>query len=191
MSNFKMSDRSRQFELVLYPSENDHDRSVLQFINDNFDYLACVHDRDIDEETGELKKSHCHVIVYFANQRTINGVRELLDVNFAMPVMSLPVRVRYLVHFDHPDKAQYLPTDVFGSMREDIYKYCRCSAQTAKLMRKVLDFIYSSPAYLSFKTLIYWSIDEGLIDYVTKNQFIISKALSEHNSRVSTFHSKK
>ena len=54
---------SRTFEVIVYNEED-----LIKLINysqlNNVDYAYVMHDKDINNDTGELKKLHYHFILY-------------------------------------------------------------------------------------------------------------------------------
>lgn len=72
--------------------------------------LSPLHDRDICDETGELKKPHYHLLLRYTSlksQRQIKEDLEPLGAVGAERVRDLGAYARYLIHADDPDKAQY------------------------------------------------------------------------------------
>lgn len=85
-----------------------------------------VHDRDVNEETGELKKPHIHVCLYFAGKKSYEQIKQICDfvqLPRPEPVHELRGYVRYFTHIDYPDKAQYNFDDIkaHNGMRVDSY----------------------------------------------------------------------
>ncbi len=72
--------------------------------------LSPLHDRDICDETGKLKKPHYHLLLHYTSlksQRQIKEDLEPLRAVGAERVRELGAYARYLIHADDPDKAQY------------------------------------------------------------------------------------
>lgn len=73
--------------------------------------LSPLHDRDIhDDDTGEVKKAHYHLILHFTTLKSRRQVKEdlkSLGAVGAERVRDLRAYTRYLIHIDDPDKAQY------------------------------------------------------------------------------------
>jgi hypothetical protein len=75
-----------------------------------------LHDMD-REKDGTLKKPHKHFIFTFDGNKSFKQMRELLaPLNGAPPELcnSLRPSVRYLIHRDNPDKAQYELAGIVG-----------------------------------------------------------------------------
>lgn len=71
--------------------------------------ISPLHNKDLDP-TGEVKKSHYHIIFNYEGPTTYNHVKELCDsLNMTIPIKleSLRGMYRYHLHLDNPDKYQY------------------------------------------------------------------------------------
>lgn len=76
-----------------------------------------LHDMDVNESTGELKKPHWHIILAFDGKKSYEQVVEILEpLNGPIPKRchSLKGAVRYMAHLDNPEKAQYPPSLIVG-----------------------------------------------------------------------------
>lgn len=72
--------------------------------------LSPLHDRDIHDDTGEIKKPHFHLLLHYTSlksQRQVKDDLEPLGAVGAERVRELGAYARYLIHADDPDKAQY------------------------------------------------------------------------------------
>lgn len=101
--------------------------------------VSPVHDKDINESTGEPKKPHIHILFCFDGPTTRENVRQITDrLNCPMPVAVDSVRgaVRYLTHKDNPEKAQYDDKDILLFNGFDLASFCEL---TAGEVNKVLD----------------------------------------------------
>lgn len=72
--------------------------------------ISPLHDKDLDP-TGEVKKPHYHVIVYYENATTFNNVKQNVTdkLNGTIPIKLESMRgmYRYHIHIDNPEKYQY------------------------------------------------------------------------------------
>lgn len=76
-------------------------------------YISPYHDRDIRAD-GTTKKPHWHVVFYFADKKSVQQVQRISDQLSGVhvdwehcAVGDMRKMVRYLIHFDDADKAQY------------------------------------------------------------------------------------
>lgn len=69
-----------------------------------------LHDNDINAD-GEPKKPHYHIILTYPSLVSFEAVKEITDdvLNSPIPMRCSNLRgaIRYLVHMDNPEKAQY------------------------------------------------------------------------------------
>lgn len=76
--------------------------------------ISPLHDLDVNPD-GERKKPHYHVILKFSSNKSYTQVTELLKpFNCPSPekVASMKGQVRYFIHADNPEKAQYRQQDI-------------------------------------------------------------------------------
>lgn len=78
-----------------------------------------LHDRDVDNITGEIKKPHYHFVVRFQNARWNTSLSEDLNItpNYIEESRSLKRSLLYLIHYYDEDKYQYSLEDVEGSLK--------------------------------------------------------------------------
>lgn len=78
-----------------------------------------LHDRDLNPDTGELKKPHYHCVILFDGSKSQDQIHDLLRVYLnekaPLPIPCLTVRgsVRYFCHLDDKDKAVYDPAKCY------------------------------------------------------------------------------
>lgn len=135
----------RIFTGVLYPDSTSYNCDImLQILGNVFEEFACItHDADLDA-TGKPKKVHVHWLGRLTNPTTISGIasRTTLPSHDIEGGKSFKALVRYLVHLDDPDKAQYDPSAVIANF--DLVKYFKSgkdsdSEKAAKLLQFIID----------------------------------------------------
>lgn len=117
MSNKKIENfRGRNIKFLFYPDDATH-INALHYINENFNYVAILHDKDIDED-GNLKKAHWHVLVCFPNDRWQSKIAKDLGItpNYMRKCEDKNKFARYLLHLDDTDKYQYSPDELVGNI---------------------------------------------------------------------------
>ena len=81
----------------------------------------------------------------FDNQKSFNQIKEITDeLNQPIPqkVKSIEGAVRYLIHADSPDKAQYNQTDIEVIGNIDLDRYFKKTAiQKDELTAEIMDYI--------------------------------------------------
>ena len=80
-------------------------------------YAWILHDKDIDEDTGELKAPHYHIFLEFRNARYLSGLAAELGVasNFIEVCRNKTGSQLYLTHKKDPDKYQYDDSEVHSN----------------------------------------------------------------------------
>ena len=100
----------RSWAFVMYPESMPEDwKEKIQEIGIPM-AISPLHDKDIND-TGEPKKAHYHVIIYYENPTTLNSVKtnvcDLLNAPNPMKLESMRGMYRYHIHLDNPEKYQY------------------------------------------------------------------------------------
>lgn len=136
--------KKRNWAFVLYPESAPTDwREQLQKTG-----LPCaispLHDRDVNA-TGDPKKSHYHVMVFYQGPTSYNVVKRLTDgLNQPIPQVVEQVRgyYRYLTHMDNPEKAQYSPSGITTLNGFDIGDYVDMTkSEVTKALRAMMEYI--------------------------------------------------
>lgn len=91
-------------------------------------YWAIVHDQDLDEETGQIKRPHIHLVMETQTRHTCLGVVRSIADGFGINQNRVSVReckhlklaIRYLTHLDDPEKAVYNPFDIIHNEQETL-----------------------------------------------------------------------
>ncbi|MCH5197922.1 MAG: replication protein [Oscillospiraceae bacterium] len=105
----KKDERTRNWLVIVYPeSAPENWEDVLNELQFKWAHSP-LHDRDVNP-TGEVKKAHWHCIFFFEGNKSYAQVKEIADmVNGAppKPCISAVGSIRYFLHLDNPEKAQY------------------------------------------------------------------------------------
>lgn len=133
----KLSQRSNQFSLVLNDSganvfQNSH-HIVYELVNQEdvcVIYCACImHDKD-EDEYGNLKTTHYHLVVQLNAQCRLKTFLNFIIDKFHCnenqvsieKCSSIEMQMRYLVHLDDFDKYQYDAKDIVSNNEEFVKK---------------------------------------------------------------------
>ena len=109
--------RSNKWAFLLYQeSAPDDYLEILENMHIPF-ILSPWHDKDINKETGEFKKSHKHGALYFESLKSYSQVSELLTEHLNTPahveiVMSPKGMYDYFTHAENPEKTLYDINDI-------------------------------------------------------------------------------
>lgn len=108
--------RKRHWALIAYPESMPENWEQLLTETGLECCISPLHDRDLKEDdSGELKKPHYHIIVKYRGPTSPSIVKELagkINAPTWKPVESLRGAVRYQTHKDNPEKAQYQESDI-------------------------------------------------------------------------------
>lgn len=106
--------------------------------------ISPLHDRDVNA-TGEPKKPHYHVMVFYQGPTSYNVVKRLTDgLNQPIPQVVEQVRgyYRYLTHMDNPEKAQYPASEIRTLNGFDIGDFVEMTkSEVTKVLRALMDYI--------------------------------------------------
>lgn len=138
-------DRSRNWSFVAYPeSVIENWRSIL----DEFHIEWCespLHDKDINEGTGEVKKPHIHILLTFDGKKSFEQIKEITDeLKCPIPqrVKSVKGLVRYFIHLDNPEKYQYNKDSIIGHGGFDYEQYFKITATNRyDCIKQMIQFI--------------------------------------------------
>ncbi|HFI0068088.1 TPA: replication protein [Streptococcus suis] len=139
--------RSKLWTLVVYPDDMPEDWK--ERLSEKFKcqgVISPLHDKDFNAD-GEAKKAHYHVLL--KGGRSWITFKELQEFGRDVRGVAIPQKcsnaegmVRYFVHADNPEKAQYERDDmvVFGGF--DVEKaFRRTESEKFEIMREILDFV--------------------------------------------------
>lgn len=108
--------RTRNWSFLVYP-ESMPDNWIEIIKEERVPFVVSpLHDCDVlDDNSGELKKAHYHVVITYSSMKSYNQVKELTDsLNAPIPQQckNLIGSVRYFLHLDNADKYQYSKEDI-------------------------------------------------------------------------------
>lgn len=178
--------RTRNFTAIGYPeSLKDNWKEILIQTN-----LQCVisplHDKDINDGTGEFKKPHYHIMILYEAPHTLEQAQEIFDSIGATKcqiVNSTTNALRYFCHLDNPEKAQYSKNDVICLNGID-YKALteRASDENAEIMN-IIRFIrtYEIRSYIDFLTWCETNNQDWFVIATRKSTYAIERAIKSVN----------
>lgn len=118
MAEKRENNRGRNWTFVFYPDSAPEDYiSVIRNWNIEV-YLSPLHDADVNGDESE-KKAHWHIVLCFSGNKSLEQVQrysdELSGVHLVLAknrVADKRIMVRYLVHYDNPEKHQYEVSEI-------------------------------------------------------------------------------
>lgn len=108
---------------------NDYDLKLEEIIEkikfDTHYYFGITHNKDT-KDTGEIRKKHIHIVIKLKTKRTKGGLlkrlQKLLEIDkqriSIQMTRSQEATIRYLIHLDNPEKAQYPPFEIITNRRD-------------------------------------------------------------------------
>lgn len=153
-----VSKRYRNFATVVYPDSapSDWQRILADQLVPSF--ISPLHDSDVNP-TGEVKKSHFHVIIFFEGAKSVDQAKEVFDLIGGVGcevVKSLRAYSRYLCHLDNPDKAQYAVEDVKSLSGADYMGVIGLAIDKYKSIGEMIDFCVSE-GVISYSDLLMYA----------------------------------
>lgn len=159
--------RSKNWVIIVYPeSLPENWEQLLRDLKVDI-IISPLHDKDKNPD-GTLKKPHYHVVLMFSSNKSFAQVKDLVKpLNCPAPqkVASIKGQVRYLVHIDNPEKAQYNQTDikVIGSV--DLARYFKFTENDRhNHIAEMIDFI-DEQGIMEFNKLLKYARKERRDDW--------------------------
>lgn len=171
---------SEKYMINLYPDNQKH-MQALEYIKLNMQYAYILHDKDINED-GEIKKEHIHVVIKFDNARDLKSVAKELNIeeNLISFMNSFKYAVRYLIHKDQQDKAQYNYEQITTNII-DLKKNFKDESYEIEDMKKILGFIFSIDRYLYTYEVLEYCLSNNCYSTYRRAGNQVIKIIEEHN----------
>lgn len=101
--------------LEVYEDDENY-RKYVENVEGQFDWVKIRHDKDVNPETGELKKPHVHYLITTTNTASLSTIsyRTGIPENYVKVRSSYRHSFRYLLHLDQPEKFQYSEEELEG-----------------------------------------------------------------------------
>lgn len=166
MKNGKNISKTRNWAFVVYPESAPE--NWIQMLEDT--HIPCfvspLHDRDVNDETGELKKAHYHVLLMLDGPITKKRADEIIEpfngTKSAEYVKSLRGFTRYLAHLDDGSKASYDPEKIIALNGADLTKALKPSElETYKSISEIMLFCEENRIHEFSRLLNYTSFERS------------------------------
>lgn len=170
--------KDRKYLGVLYPDSEsyscDEVISELKLTFPEFAYI--LHDSDVDEN-GELKKPHIHWVARLRAARTLSAIANDVGVpeNMIERCRNFDSAVRYLIHFNDPDKFQYPLESIVSTFPLNKFFRDDEEEQAIKISEYVIDCRCTS-----MSSLVKWSLGHGCWGTVRRAGTIWSSCIAEN-----------
>lgn len=142
------------------------------------------HDKDVNEDTGEVKKKHKHIILVYDGPQCRGPVERITqDFNSPMPIaqVSLKGAVLYLTHSNNPEKYQYSQSDIELVGFDTLQDIMDLTAETERqIIMEFMKWVEDNQIYEYWDCLKYYG-ESGLIlefQYLANHTLLISNMLN-------------
>lgn len=179
--------QSKLFLLELYTEWNDFNKIIDKIKLHCTYYAYIIHDKDINNDTGEVKKSHCHLICEFSKKRTCKGVHNLinslsLELRFIDIVTNENSMTRYFLHLDDKDKYQYQDFEIISNDYDRVSRNLLLSIPKNIQANLLFDYIDSYPEKLTTYKLRKYAFENNLIEGFNAFYSQLRDYKQEHNA---------
>lgn len=157
---------------------------ALEYIKLNYDYASIVHDKDVDFETGEIKKSHTHVVVSFNNAKWNTAFAEEIGIgeNYIQSIRSYENCLEYLIHYNDDTKFRYDIEEVQGSLKNKLKKFIiNDDKDENEKCIELLKYIDDFNDYLTIRQFAEYCANCGMWDVFRRSASIYLSIINEHN----------
>ncbi len=182
--------RSNKWTFLIYEeSAPENYLDVLEDIHVPF-VLSPWHDKDVNKETGEVKKSHKHGAFYFSSLKSYSQISELIKDKLngpahVEPVMSPKGMYDYFVHADNPDKTPYDINDIESGCGFELDKFL-VQQNSDDFTTKVIDTIEENDI-TEFGELVWYARDNNsaLLGLIIERTYFFARYLDSrrHNPK--------
>lgn len=186
----KKDNRNRNWTFIVYPeSAPENWYQILQDKMLNF-AVSPLHDIDIlESETGEVKKAHYHVLLCFGGNKSFEQIKEITDeLNCPIPQQVANCRgmIRYFVHKDNSDKAQYNVADIRVHGDIDIISPFKTSTSRYDAIKEMLAYV-KEHQIVEFQDLMDYAMveEEEWFRYLCDNSaYIVQEYIKSARHRI-------
>ena len=182
--------RAKDWTFIVYPESAPSDwRSILADKLQVKAIISPLHDKDILDDVEQTpKKAHYHVILRFDSVKAFGQIKEITDLlNQPIPqkVKSIEGAVRYLIHADSPDKAQYNQADIQVIGNIDLDRYFKKTAiQKDELTAEIMDYICDNDI-TELADLLDYCRRENIVwfRHLCSNAYLIDKYITSRRNK--------
>lgn len=182
--------RSNKWAFLIYQESGPENYlEVLEDLHIPF-VLSPWHDKDVNKQTGEFKKSHKHGALFFDSLKSYTQLSELLTEKLNSPahveiVMSPKGMYDYFTHAENPDKTLYDINQIESGCGFELEKFLIEQASDT-FLNEVIDLIEENEI-TEFEELVRFARKNNylLLSLVIDKTFFFSKFLDSrrHNPK--------
>lgn len=149
--------RGRVWTFVFYPdSAPENWQEVIEGWHTEA-YVSPLHDKDINGDNEE-KKPHRHIVLVFRGNKSVAQVQEMSNELSGVKIIDKKnlvadkrIMVRYLVHYDNPEKFQYDIEDIIEIGGAD----------------KLAHFSGEKEDDTAVREMMIWAREQGIVSFAT------------------------
>lgn len=174
--------RTRNVQLILYDINILQEK--IQIVEDNnIEYAYILHNKDVDDKTGNIKKPHYHLIILGNNQRTISAWSTFLNVkeNEIDVIENKRRSIRYLIHLDSPKKYHYNELDIVTNIVDIDDYFNKDKLEEPIQLQNIFDYIDNIQGYIYFKEVKSYVLNNNYWSAYRRYYSIIKDVINEHN----------
>ena len=157
--------RSNKWAFLFYKeSAPENYLEILEELHIPF-VLSPWHDKDINRETGEFKKSHKHGVLFFESLKSYSQVSELLTEKLNTPshvevVMSPKGMYDYFIHAENPEKTLYNIEDIESGCGFELDKFL--IEQNSNLFLETVIDVITDNDFTEFEDLVHYARNKDI-----------------------------
>lgn len=175
--------KERYWTFIMY--EDSRPKNWKELLEEEMIQIAISprHDRDIkDEETGELKKPHYHVLLCFNGPTTYKRAYEIAEkvgANIVKRVLSVKGMYDYFTHKWNEDKVKYNEDDIIVINGFDINDYGLTNNEIENMKRETIGIIRETKIkeYAELYDYLDYVNRKDLCEIVSKNVIFFNSYL--------------
>lgn len=174
--------RSNKWSFLIYEeSKPENYLNILEELHIPF-ILSPWHDKDIDKQTGEFKKSHKHGAFFFDSLKSYSQVSNIVNDKLNGPeyvevVMSPTGLFDYFIHAENPDKTPYNIEDIEVGCGFNLEKFLM-DMNPSDFIHEVVDIIEEKD-FTEFEELVWYARanNTNLLELIIKRTYFFAKYL--------------
>jgi hypothetical protein len=181
------------FDIIVYP-EYGIEKFCVACNKEHIEYAYILHNRSVNEETGEKKKDHWHCLIKMpvGMHCRISAVSRILDIpdNCINTVSHKYINedLAYYLHLG-TDKEKYQPDDLKGNLKE-LQEWKECFYDTGMKMytekealSMAYNFIYGEGCN-SMKDLMAFVIENDIAKQLRPYYYVLGRLINERERSV-------
>lgn len=184
--------RSRWHEVILYPEDQDTEAVKARAAANWTEWVGILHDLDVNQDTGEIKRPHYHLLLRSENARSVSAVARALRLpaNRVEAKANGEAAMAYLTHATdkaamegkHRYPADALEGPLAAQAAEAAAKASGGASETAQVTA-ILRYIEECPPgeKLSMAGLARWAAMSGHWASFRRAAIIFKTIMEEHN----------